>query len=135
MNRHRLDELHRWHIRDVAFNVGKSVVEGVSHSGVKRIGGLWIVPAVSRCLAHTDPENTVFGILDRSQGRGGRLVSDDHVTPPRASVLDDPDVQRLYPGWSEEQVLADLARQIREDDSRPEVQQELADFRALFVGD
>jgi len=62
-------------------------------------------------------------------------VSDDHVTPPRVSVLDDPDVQRLYPGWSEEQVLADLARQIREDDSRPEVQQELADFRALFVGD
>jgi len=50
-------------------------------------------------------------------------------------VLDDPDVQRLYPGWSKEEVLADLARQIREDDSRPEVQQELADFRALFVGD
>lgn len=62
-------------------------------------------------------------------------MRDGHTTPPRTSVLDDPEVQRLYPGWTEEQVLADIARRIREDDKRPEVQAELADFYALFRGD
>ena len=66
---------------------------------------------------------------------GGSHMTSDSVTPSRPSILDDPEVQRLYPGWTEEQVLADISRRIREDDKRPEVQAELADFYALFRGD
>ena len=62
-------------------------------------------------------------------------MTSDSVTPSRPSILDDPEVQRLYPGWTEEQVLADISRRIREDDKRPEVQAELADFYDLFRGD